>query len=153
MQSDEIPTIGDPTEAAWAAEQRNVILNYLASQRVEHAGVSSEPRWFLAPYVAVWAVRSKANPSRIGWWGISGDLPTDYISCTTERSDADVLLAFARQWKAAAERMAAGGQPPGYRAGPPGQEKQLAPLLQARAELLEDFARDMDGDNPDDQSP
>jgi hypothetical protein len=143
MQSDEQPTITDPEEAAWAAAQRERVVAYLASQQVDHAGLSLEPRWFLSPYVAVWAVRSKTNPDRIGWWAISGDLPTDYITCTSERDNAEVLLSFSRQWKAAAAHMSPGTQMPGYRIGSPGREKELAPLLLSRAEVLEHFARDM----------
>jgi hypothetical protein len=151
MDSDEEPTIDDPDEAAWAASQRVRVVEYLASQRVDHLGVSHEPRWFLSPYVAVWAVRSKANPDGIGWWAISGDLPTDYIACTHEHDDADVLLSFSRQWKEAAAQMSAGKQVPGYRIGPAGHEKELAPLLLSRAELLEDFANDMRAGGPEDE--
>ena len=151
MDSDEQPTIADPNEAAWVAEQRERIVAYLASQNVDHAGVSLEPRWFLSPYAAVWAVRSRASPDRIGWWAISGDLPTDHLTCTNEQDDADVVLSFSRQWKAAAAQMSAGKQVPGYRIGPPGREKELAPLLLSRAELLEDFANDMKGGGPEDE--
>src|ERR1043165_1466713 len=100
MESDEQPTIADSQESAWAVAQRERVVEYLESQRCDHAGVSREPRWFLSPFVAIWAIRSKAHPDRIGWWAISGDLPTDYVTCTNERDDADVLLSFSRQWKA-----------------------------------------------------
>lgn len=143
MDTDEEVTITDPDEAAWAATQRKRVVDYLASQKVQHAGVSLEPRWFLCPYVAIWAVRSKANPARIGWWAISGDVPTDYITCGQEQDNADVLLSFSRQWKEAAAQMATGAFLPGHRIGPPGREKELAPLLLSRAELLDDFANDM----------
>jgi len=143
MDSDEETTITDGAEAAWAAGQRQLVLAYLASQDLEHAGVSLEPRWFLSPYVAIWAVRSKVNPDRIGWWAISGDLPTDYVTYGEERDNGDVLLSFSRQWKVAAAEMAAGRQLPGYRIGPVGKAKELAPLLVKRAELLEDFASNM----------
>src|SRR5213080_4763409 len=115
MDGDEQPTITDPTEAAWVAAQRQRVIDYLVSQNLDHAGVSLEPRWFLSPYVAIWAVRSKANADRIGWWAISGDLPTDYLACNKEHNDADVLLSFSRQWKAAATQMSAGIQMPNYR--------------------------------------
>lgn len=143
MESDEEPTIADPAEAAWAAAQRERVVEYLASQNVDHRGVSLEPRWLLSPYVAIWAVRSKANPDRIGWWAISGDLPTDYLTCGKERDNADVLLAFSTQWKKAAAQMAKGLQLPDYQIGPPGREKELAPMLLSRADILEEFADDM----------
>jgi hypothetical protein len=151
MDTDEIPAIDDPIEATWAAEQRTRVLEYLASQRIEHAGVSLEPRWSLSPYVAVWAVRSKAQPDRIGWWAISGDLPTDYITRTNERNDADVLLSFSRQWKTLTTQMAAGIRQPQYTIGPAGSEKEFAPLLLTRAELLEEFAHDLQHGSPEDE--
>jgi Domain of unknown function (DUF4826) len=82
MESDDTPTVDDAEEAAWAAEQRNVVIEYLQRQGVDHLGVSAEPRWRLSRYVAVWAVRSKTNPNAVGWWAISGDLPTDYMTAT-----------------------------------------------------------------------
>jgi len=143
MHSDEKTTITTPAEAAWAAGQHDRVVDYLASQAAKHAGVSLEPRWFLHPYVAIWSVRSNERPDRIGWWAISGDLPTDYLTCANEQENADVLLSFSRRWKAAAEQMATGVQPSGYCIGPPGLEKELAPLLLTRAQLLEDFANDI----------
>jgi hypothetical protein len=59
MESDEATTIFDPADVEWAASQREHVVEYLASQNVDHAGVSMESRWFLRPYVAIWAVRSK----------------------------------------------------------------------------------------------
>lgn len=151
MDSDEQPTIADPEESAWVTTQRQRVVQYLASQQVQHAGVSLEPRWFLSPYVAGWAVRSKANPDRIGWWAISGDLPTDYITCTHEQDSADVLLSLSRDWKEAAAQMSKGVSPPGCQIGPPGHEKELAPLLLSRANILEKFANEMKSDAPADE--
>ena len=110
VDSDEAPTVEDSDDAEWIAAQRQIVVDYLAGQRIEHDGVSLEPRWFLSPYLAVWAVRSRANPDRVGWWAISGDVPTDYIACSGERDSGDVLIAFSRVWKAAAKKMAAGEQ-------------------------------------------
>jgi hypothetical protein len=69
---DEAPTITDSEEAAWAKDQRTLVETYLQVQGCDHAGVSLEPRWYLSRYLAVWAVRSKANPDLVGWWAISG---------------------------------------------------------------------------------
>ncbi|MGN6368860.1 MAG: DUF4826 family protein [Phycisphaerae bacterium] len=146
MDSDETPTLEDPGEAAWVQAQRSMLISYLATQNVDHAGVSLEPRWFVSPYIAIWAVRSKVDPDRIGWWAISGDVPTDHVACTTERDDADVLLTFARRWKTATAEMAQGNFPVGYKIGLPGQEQTLAPLLLKRAETLEHFAQELKAD-------
>lgn len=149
MESDEIATITDPADAAWVAAQRVRVVSYLAGQNIEHADVSMEPRWFLSPFVAIWAVQSMRVPDRIGWWAISGDLPTDYLTCCSEQDDADVLLSFSRQWKALAAQMSAGVQRPDYHVGPPGREKEFAPLLLSRAEALDDLASDLKGVDPD----
>ncbi len=146
MDTDEEPTITDPTDANWAAQQRANVIDYLAAHQCEHAGVSLEPRWFLSPYLAIWAIRSKANPERIGWWAISGDLPTDYITCTTERTNADVLTSFSIVWKSVAAYMMNGEWAPNHQIGPPGRQKELAPLLLRRAEMLERLANEMIAD-------
>lgn len=144
MDTDEDHTIDDPEDAAWLAEQRQTVIDYLASQRCEHYGVSLEPRWFLSPYVAVWAVRSKTNPDTVGWWAVSGDLPTDYLSADNHlRSSGDVLCAFANKWRAAAEQMKDGKYLNGYTVGDPSRAKELAPLLKSRADLLQEFGEDL----------
>lgn len=150
MDSDDEATIDDPEDVAWVAQQRELVTQYLASQRVDHGGVSVEPRWFLSPYVAVWAVRSAVDPERVGWWAISGDVPTDYMTCANERDDGDVLIAFATRWRAAARRMAAGLLPDdGFTIGSPEDAADLAPLLATRAELLYDFGVAEKDDEPE----
>jgi hypothetical protein len=136
--SDDSATIADSEDAAWASDQRKLVEAYLTSQGCQHAGVSLEPRWYLSPYLAVWAVRSKANPDRVGWWAISGDVPTDYMSASPQlRSTADVLAAFGAQWSQSAEIMSR-GEYTGI--GKPENVIELAPLLRTRAEMLQELA-------------
>jgi hypothetical protein len=147
MDSDETSTIKDPEDVAWVAAQRRAVVDYLASQRCDHNGVSHEPRWFVSPYVAIWAVRSKADPDQVGWWAISGDLPTDYVVAASHiRSSGDVLIAFAQQWRAAAEQMKVGKHLAGYVVGDPSRGIELAPLLRSRADLLQGFGERLNGD-------
>ena len=138
---DEIPTITDRDDAAWAADQRKVVEHYLQAQGCNHAGVSLEPRWYLLPYLALWAVRSKTNLDSVGWWAISGDVPTDYMTATPElRTIADVLAAFGAQWSRAAEAMSRG-----HYAGIGKRENiaELAPLLRTRAEMLQELSEEV----------
>jgi hypothetical protein len=138
---DEERTIDNAEDAQWADAQRRGVEAYLSLQQCNHAGVSLEPRWYLPPYIAVWAVRSKSNPGAVGWWAISGDVPTDYMTATREiRSEADVLAAFGARWLDAAEAMSR-GQHVGI--GTPDQTAQLAPLLRSRAEILLDLAEQL----------
>jgi hypothetical protein len=141
---DETHTITDREDAAWVLEQRTVVEQYLQTQGCDHAGVSLEPRWNLSPYLAVWAVRSKANRELVGWWAISGDVPTDYMTATRDlRNVADVLAAFGTQWSQAAEAMSR-AQYAGI--GRREDVVELAPLLRTRAELLHEFSEQVRAD-------
>jgi hypothetical protein len=139
--SDETVTITDSEDAAWAADQRKTVEAYLWTQGCDHAGVSLEPRWYLSPYLAVWAVRSKVNPDMVGWWAISGDVPTDYMTATRElRSTADVLAAFGAQWSRAAEAMSRGEY---VGIGKPENTTELAQLLRTRATMLQELSEQL----------
>jgi hypothetical protein len=147
MDSDETLTIDDAEDAAWVRRQRQVVIDYLVSQRCDHNDVSLEPRWFVSPYVALWAVQSRATPDRVGWWAISGDVPTDYLSAAAHlRTAGDILIAFADQWRAAAERMKDSEHLGAYVVGDPSRATELAPLLRRRANLLQKFGEDLNND-------
>jgi hypothetical protein len=93
VDSDDCANIDDPEEAAWVAAERQRVIEYLADQGVEHAGVSAAPRWFVSPYLAIWAARSRAKPDFVGWWAISGDVPTDYMTCRDDgKRDGSLIL-------------------------------------------------------------
>src|SRR5690242_10700557 len=85
-------------EAQWVAEQRENVMSYLQSEGVQHGGVAAEAEWFLAPYVSVWIARSMKKPDTVGWWVISGDLPTDYLSGNEASDVRTALAAFAARW-------------------------------------------------------
>jgi hypothetical protein len=75
------PEYDEPNvEDAWCNERRAEVAAYLVAQRVLHREVGDWPAWHLAPYVSVWAIESAVEPGSMGWWVISGDLPTDYAS-------------------------------------------------------------------------
>ncbi|MDX1965295.1 MAG: DUF4826 family protein [Pirellulales bacterium] len=136
--SDEMETVTDRDDATWIADQRKIVETYLQHQGCEHAGVSLEPRWYLYPYLALWAVRSKLNPQLVGWWAISGDVPTDYMAAARElRSIADVLAAFGRLWLQSAEAMSRGEH---TGKGKPENAIEVAPLLRVRAEMMQELA-------------
>jgi hypothetical protein len=133
----------DPVvEAHWLREQRVSVAAYLNSEKVAHGGIGDAPAWFVAPYLAIWPVTSLKDPSSIGWLVISGDVPTDYLSSAEVRVVREVVRAFSERWAHLAERMFRGDPHPTMRVGEHALAHELAPLLQARAELLESFAND-----------
>lgn len=64
----------------WRAAQREVAREYLARQGVRHGPLAARPAFEVAPYVVLWAVESLKAPVQVGWWVVTGDLPTDYLS-------------------------------------------------------------------------
>lgn len=105
-------------DAAWIRQQRASLLRYLADAHVDHTGVAETPAWLVAPYVAIWSIGSKKRPGAIGWWAISGDVPTDFAFSNEIRNARMAMRVFSRRWKKASKRMAAGEQPDGFVIGP-----------------------------------
>ena len=50
-------------------------------------------------HVAVWAIESGEVEDLLGWWVITGDLPTDYFSAMHLHHPRDVLRAAADRWE------------------------------------------------------
>jgi hypothetical protein len=129
-------------EAEWLAERRQRILGYLRDEGIQHGGVAADPDWFLAPYVSIWMVESMTRPGAIGWWAISGDLPTDYLSGGDAPDARIAMAAFARRWREVSSYMLRGERHPTVSIGPPGREREFGDLLNRRAGILEDWAND-----------
>jgi hypothetical protein len=133
----------DPAiETGWLRGQRASVEAYLATQRVAHAGVPERPAWFVAPYFALWPVASLKRPSSTGWWVVSGDVPTDYVSSAEGERPREALQSFSRRWTDLAARMSRGEPHPTMQVGDRARAGELAPLLRSRATLLERFADD-----------
>ena len=131
-----------PDEEEWVAQERAKVIAYLSSQKCEHAGVGEWPAFHIDPYIALWAVQSPSSPGRIGWWAISGDLPTDYMSSSSGYHPRDALRHFGAEWWSVAESMRRGEEHPLTKMGKPELWPTMAPLLERRAELLKEYADD-----------
>lgn len=129
-------------EAHWLTEQREVVVAYLSGQAVSHGGIPTAPEWFVAPYVSIWRVISGINPPVTGWWAISGDLPTDYLSSHDAADARQAMREFARRWQTAAESMKRGEEPSEVRIGAPDEWPMLGDLLERRATLLWNWSGD-----------
>lgn len=130
------------TEDTWVASQRKVVQEYLEREQVDHLGVGEYPAFHVYPYVAVWAVQSKKSPGWVGWWAISGDLPTDYVSRGTITHPREALRAFAHQWHELSSYMLRGEAHPDVKIGTPDQWPELGDLLWRRAKILQTYADD-----------
>jgi hypothetical protein len=134
--------IEDEIPEEWIDERREEIAQYLATQGVQHGAIGEMPAWSLYPYVAIWAIESGKAPGWVGWWVICGDCPTDFVSCTGDRTPRSALEEFAVRWREGAAAMMRGERLPDWSVGNAGNALELAPLLAARAELLAEWGRD-----------
>jgi hypothetical protein len=139
------PDYDDPAvEERWCAQRRDAVTDYLKRQHVEHGEVGEWPAWHVAPYVSIWAIESKKKPGWVGWWVISGDLPSDYISAERITHPREALRAVAQRWLEVARCMQDGRPHPTVVVGDPDPSNQatLAPLLEKRGTLLLQWSND-----------
>jgi hypothetical protein len=142
---DQPPDYDDPeVEAAWLAKQRALVEQYLDREGIRHRGVTSEPDWFLVPYISIWEVASSSDPRMVGWWVISGDLPTDYLPGDTAVDAREAVRAFGSRWLEASAYMLRGERHPEINIGPVEMRCELGDMLKRRASLLEKWAADDD---------
>lgn len=129
-------------EEIWLAVERLKVLDYLAEMGCRHAGVAEWPAFHIEPDFALWAVQSTKHDGRIGWWAISGDVPTDYMTSTDGESPQEALRHFSRQWADVAEHLRSGREHPTMDPGNRDQWPELAEMLQQRSDALAAYADD-----------
>jgi hypothetical protein len=132
------------SEDNWISSQRKVVEEYLGREGVDHLGVGEYPAFHVHPYLAVWAVQSKKAPGWVGWWAISGDLPTDYVSRGRIAHPRQALREFAQRWREVSDYMIRGEAHPDVRIGSPNEWPWLGPLLRERADNLQRYVDEAD---------
>lgn len=140
-------------QEAWCADMRAQVADYLDREEVRHGRIGDYPAWLMAPYVSVWAVESLAAPGFVGWWVISGDLPTDYCASGPECDNPRrAMRVLAESWLSQVQATSEGAA----EVGDTGLPADLADMLRARAEFLLQMVADAeiwDADTPDRDSP
>lgn len=130
------------TEDKWFTARRQEVIEYLARQRVQHGGVSETPAWHLYPHVSVWAVESGRSAGWVGWWVICGDCPTDYVTCTGDRTPRSAIETIVQRWRDTAERLLNGEKEPAFAVSDPESARKLGALLASRVAALGDLLAD-----------
>ena len=131
-----------PDEDSWVAERRAAVVDYLRGEGVRHGEVGEWPAWHLQPYLAIFAIESVVAPGRVGWWAITGDAPTDYVSFGDADHPREVMRHFARQWAEYSASMLRGEPHPDVAFGSPESWPELGDLLRRRAQILQQWADD-----------
>ena len=134
--------LDDENEEAWVNSQRAVVAAYLKQEKVQHGEIAEWPAWHCQPVLAVWAIESRTSPGRVGWWAISGDIPTDYVSFADADHPREVVRHFARHWAELSDFMIRGERHSESNIGTPDQWPELGQLLQRRSNMLKDLAED-----------
>ena len=113
----------------WVREQYQRANKHLAEQGVLFDSVVTEESRYLAPYVAVWKIKSTEGKY---YWVISGDLPADAIPYASEKNAKDTLRAFSMRWQLQAEQILQNNINDQLR-------KDFAALLITKAEMIYDL--------------
>ncbi len=125
-----------PDDNQWCADQRARVTGYLEREGIVHGQVGDWPAWHTSPYVAVWAIESVKWPGSVGWWVISGDLPTDYCTSDDCRHPRLAMKRIAESWlQAIASTDKDDDEIHGLTLS-----TSVMPLLKTRAELLLEIA-------------
>jgi len=139
------PNFDDPAvEEAWCNDQREQVEWYLDQQPIDRGRIGEWPAFHLPPFISVWAIESGVVENAMGWWVISGNLPTDYFSATGLDHPRLVLNAAADRWDTMLKDFEA-GRPAGT-VSITGLETnpELRELLKTRVMLLRKTADDED---------
>jgi hypothetical protein len=121
---------------------RERVAAYLHRTGVVHGALGKVPAWEVFPVVSVWAIESARAPGWVGWWVIAGDCPTDYVSCTGDRTPRSAIEQISARWREVAEVLGRGEQHPDFLVGNADAATDLATLLAARSEILRRYAID-----------
>lgn len=133
----------DPADIEkWVSEHRANVARYLRNEAIAHGRIADEPIWDVLPHLSIWSVEAAGRPRHILLWVICGDVPTDYVEGEGLEHARDILRAFATRWLELAQYMARGEAHPAIQIGKPETWPTLAPLLEARGEMLLEWAND-----------
>ncbi len=129
-------------EESWCAARAIEVAACLQQQALEHGRIGVWPAWHVMPYASLWAVESKHRPEWLGWWVISGDLPTDALAAHDLATPREALRAFGKRWVMHAECLDRGDVPPAWAHLPHEALPKLAAQLKSRGAALQVWADD-----------
>jgi hypothetical protein len=94
--------------SAWVREQFQRANKHLAENGVLFDSVVTEASSYLAPFVAIWKIKSTEKKY---FWVISGDLPCDFFPFENEPNARAAIRRFSMLWQLKAENLSQSGIP------------------------------------------
>ena len=131
------PNFDDPqVEEDWCAQQREHVEWFLDQQPITPGRIGEWPAFHIAPYMSLWAVESGVTPDQLGWWVITGDVPTDYFSAMELHHPREVLASAADRWQMLLDNIKAGKEDDSISLPGLAENPGLQEILRVRIELL-----------------
>ena len=132
MTEQQNPDMSQEQLSVWVREQFQRANKHLAENGVLFDSVVTEVSRYLAPFVAVWKIKSTDKKY---FWVISGDLPCDFVPFESEATARAAIRRFSMLWQMKAENI-------NRLAGNDKTQQDFANLLIAKAEDLYTIAAD-----------
>ena len=129
-------------EEQWFSARREEVIGYLQGNRVRHGAVGETPAWYIYPHLSVWAVESGKSPGWVGWWVICGDCPTDYVTCTGDRTPRSAIEAIVERWREISEQLTRGEPHPAFAVSGADSARKPGDLLALRVRALTELLAD-----------
>jgi len=130
------PALGE----AFCSDGRRKLERKLEADGLVHGPIVEEPLSYAGDLACVWAIERLNDQGSVEWWSISGDLPTTYLPAAEVPDARAFLHVVSRRWRDLAEAMENGNPPEELVIGAPKDWPRLIPMLNRRADILEDWA-------------
>ena len=122
----QLPKLTQEQHDEWVKTQFARANKHLAENGVLFDSVATGQSRYLAPFVAVWKVKSLENKY---YWVISGEVPVDFIADKAAKDARDALRYFSMHWQVKSENIR-------QSAGDDELKQKYAKLLQIGAENI-----------------
>ena len=93
--------------ANWVREAYQAAISHLAVAGIVTEAVSDTESRYLAPYIAVWKLKSNQNE---WFWVTSGDVPTDHMRADSATDARQAIQNFSLRWQLKAENIRNAGE-------------------------------------------
>ncbi|QJR82409.1 DUF4826 family protein [Alteromonas pelagimontana] len=128
MTDNKANELTDEQRAAWVKQQYQKANKHLAEHEILFDTVDAPASRYLAPFVAIWKIKSQDNKH---YWVLTGNLPSDVTTIDNAQNARDAVRYFAMSWQIKSANLA--------QASEDKIKMDFAALLQQRAEDLYDI--------------